>query len=162
MLVTIISRHERILQLTHMTACVEELQSLVGRIVTSEELESLEKTRMMREEQAKFVSEPREACEIPFPDMRGSRFRDFLLRLKVVNSSGVYVWTYNTIYGGAFQVKSFDELNMEAYFSTCGETISFVTSDVRNALLLDTFVDDDGSRMIDIRTRGDDWLGVVY
>jgi hypothetical protein len=158
-----ITSQERLRQLAHMKMYLGDLGKLLGRTVFSHELCTLEQTARLQQESTQLRIQRVMSCEIPFMDMDTEHFRSFIQRLSDANPSPIYIWISHTIDCGALRVPSLMAVNFESDFPIIeGEIVVLATSDLKDRLLLDFFVSDDGKEMLKIETQGEHWQKVPY
>lgn len=151
-------------QKVHMRDHLDELQALVGRPVRAEELESLERTKVLGEVARKQFS-PLEklTVEIPFSDRLSERFRDFVHRLRASNPSPVYVWIERANECGALLLPTITSVRFDFDFSIeSNGIISISTHDQSDRLVLDFYVSDDGDKRMTVSTQGNAWGKIKY
>lgn len=150
-------------QKLHLKRYLEELGALIGRVVKAEELGSLEEVAAMRQAAQRFIGQPTAKYEINFSDRRSERFKKFLKNLTVANRLAIYVWTPHTIDCGALLVDSLDAISFDFEFAINDDgVLSFMTSDLRDRLLVDFSSTSTGEQVMRIEIQGANWTKVVY
>jgi hypothetical protein len=142
---------------------LSELSALCGRAIRSDELGSAEEARNLRNLAQKFSTEPSVKYEMPFSDRTKESFRDFSARLQGANPSTIYVWTPRTISSGTFVAPSIGSIKFNFDFEINPEGIlTFLTSDLKDRLLLDFSTSSGGEEYMTIETQGPNWTKVIY
>lgn len=142
---------------------LEELRSLMGRPVETQELGTLDDVEKLRKIAKKFEFQETSSWDVEFEEIRSDRFVDFVRRLSDTNPSSVYIWTPRTIYCGALLVPSMTMLKLDFDFGINKEGIlAFLTSDAQDRLLLDFYSDNNGRRRLKIEVQGDHWRSIHY
>lgn len=157
------SSSEKIRRKLDLRRYLEELSALTGRRVQADELGSIEQAASIREDCQRFSTQASRVIEIPFSDRSSERFEKFVQGLSKANSASVYVWTPRTISCGTFLMPSINAVRFAFDFAVNTEGIFvFVTSDLKDRLLLDYSDSPAGGRIMKVETQGTNWVGVTY
>ncbi len=153
---------EKIRQKVNLKSYLRELSILVGRDILPEELGGVEQAVQIRNAVRETALGPPVAYDVLFSDLRSDRFFVFVNRLYETNSSPVYVWTPRTESCGFFLARSIVDVKFDFDFDVNSEGIfSFLTDDLKNILLIEFLIDENGGRAATIEVRGD-WASVIY
>ena len=146
-----------------LTLYLNELEVLLGRVVKSEELGSVDEAEEVRRKSIKLSSGPISSCNIPFSDKNNDRFKQFLNKLISANSSPVFIWTPRTINCGILTIPDLSEIKMDFSFGINQEGILvFLTSDICDRLLLDFGVGETNEERLTIELQGNNWREIAY
>ncbi len=137
---------------------LKELSTLAGRFVYADELSSLEQVILMREKAQQSETKESIFTETLFLDRNSKRFKEFVEKLTIANSSSIYVWTPRTIDCGALLLPSLSAIKFDFDFTLNKEGIlAFATSDLVDSLLLDFYISPMGDQRLKIETKGKNW-----
>ena len=143
---------------------LHELSSLIGRSIEADELGAPVGATAIREEVGlKFGSLPTQSSIISFSERCSGRFNGFIQRLGELNPLPVYVWTPRTVSCGTFLVSSLASINFNFDFDINEEgMLVFLSSDLKDKLLLDFSRLSAGNQIMTIETQGERWGRVIY
>lgn len=142
---------------------LRELSTLAGRFVYADELSSLEQVILMREKAQQSEIKESISTEMLFLDRNSKRFKEFVEKLTIANSSSIYIWTPRTIDCGALLLPSLSAIKFDFDFTLNKEGILvFATSDLVDSLLLDFYISPMGDQRLKIETKGKSWGRISY
>ncbi len=143
---------------SNLPAYLSELEQLMRRAVSADELLSLEETHTIRERAAKFKRTPIWKRELPFSVRETPRFRVLIDQLSTLNSASIYIWTPRAYICGLHRPVPLQEINFHFAFNINREGIfSLLTGNLRNGLLLDFSEEAAGVRTLEIELSGENW-----
>jgi hypothetical protein len=154
---------KRMQYLGNISSYLLDLGVLANKTITRDDLSSLEKLDEVRSKVSNIENLPIKKFEIEFSEKYSIRFNDYIKALYAVNNRQVYPWLDRTSQCGLYTFDSIKDVDFSFPFDFDGEIVSFSSVDLKDTLLLDSFVDDfTGKEMIEIKTQGLNWPNVKY
>lgn len=149
---------QRLRYLKEKHAYLVQLNVLCGRVVSENELSTVEAAKSMREASKKFSSLHEFERIISFQEYKGEYFSNLIKKINELNPCKIAIWTKYTINCGYITIKSIDNVNFKFSEEFADENIfSFSTIDLEDRMLID-FQRDGGKTSVQISLQGKNWF----
>ena len=140
-----------------------ELGILSNRIVDEEAISADISEVLDSNQSHSLESFPVLKFSMPFYELKGEKFKTFIEELFSRNDGEIYILTPRTKACGLFKVSSINSISFQFPFEINPEGILvFLTSDLKDKLLLDFSLDSSGKKMLEIEVRGQHWSNAMY
>ena len=142
---------------------MQELETISGREVSDTEVGELNELSNVVKAHENFDSLPLNSFEIEFGGKDSPQFHEFVVRLKELNNSPVYVWTPRTRICGLFRLPSICSVDFSFPYSLNSEGIlSISTVDALDRILLDWSTDNSGDERLIVEQQGPNWTQLSW
>jgi hypothetical protein len=139
------------------------LSTLTDKSILRDDLISLADTISLLDKMKDLRSQASQKIEIEFAQKKSKDFSKFIHALTVSKEMPVYVWSEGASVCGLFKTHSLQDINFNFEYGIDGNGVfSFISSDLKDELLLDFYETSDGKRMIKIEVFGNTWAKVKF
>ena len=137
---------------------LHELSQIVGRMLTPDDLLSVEETESLRVQALSVVRTPSLRYEIPFADLKSPRFARLVGALQKANPSPIFVWTPLSNECGLLRPVSLSEVRFDFDFTSLPDGILvLLTTDFQDQMLLDFSEGEDAEQLLELEVSGAQW-----
>ncbi len=152
---------KRRLYLYHINNYLSKLTFLSGKEVYKEDLLTLDFTDSFREKAHDYEKFIKKEFTIPFPQKKEKEFAMYIDRLFESSKQNIYIGISGTQECGLYKFNDIKSVNFDFDFDfEESESITFITVDGKNYLLLDFEIDNMGNHLINIEAQGENWSSV--
>ena len=156
-------RQKTIIYRANIREYLQKLNCFLLRSAQEGDLLSHEETLHLRTRAKPQVENEVREFSIPFEEKTSDQFQNYLRKLSKANSSAIYVWIDRTIDCGTIAIPSLTDFNWSfAYDCDPDGTLTLVTTDLEDRMLLDYSEDNQGKRVLEVKVTGNRWSEISY
>lgn len=155
--------HQKLAQLNQMPSYLAELSLLLGRVVSPIELSPSSEAINLSNRTSELLREPVVKQTLPFAEKTTPAFNEFINTLTSAYSGPIALFTPRTTACGFITVASLSDIHWNFPFTLNSEGIfSIVTLELTDRIVMDFFLGEGGSEMLELEVQGKNWSRILY